>query len=81
MIYAMLYILVLFGVMGLNIVQILKIAPEDNSKIKEIFPSTMTLYDLLDVYKKENLYFRSIFIARRFLVSILYVAMRDYQGI
>ena len=78
MVYALVYILVLFGIVGLNIVQIVKTPTEETHKVKQLWPSTMTLYDLLEVFNRRNLHFRAIFIMRRFVVSLLYVAMRDY---
>jgi hypothetical protein len=74
----------LVGIMMLNLVQILSI-PDDcvneGDIMRQFPPSTMTLYELLDAKKRQNLFFRSIFIGRRMLVAILFVSMKEYPAI
>ena len=56
--------------------------PEDKChEIEATYPSVSVLYKLLEKYKKSALYFNSVFIARRYIVAIVYIAMQDIQGI
>lgn len=57
------------------------IAEDKCHQIEATYPSVSVLYKLLEKYKKSALYFNSVFIARRYIVAIVYITMQEIQGI
>jgi hypothetical protein len=75
--FAVLNILFITAIMIGNSVLVYK-TPEDKChKMEATYPSVSALYKLLEKYKKTALYFNSIFIARRYIVAIVYITMKD----
>jgi len=65
-------------IVSVNIYQYLHVTKNNCFEIAELYPKTSSLYNLLDVYNRRNLMFKTIFIGRRFATAIVYVTLKNH---
>ena len=78
MVFSFLYITAIMRICIFNIVKVKK-TTTDYEKIMTNNPMISVLYNLLNRFKHDCLYYNSVFILRRVIASLFYVTLKDYQ--